>query len=114
MGISCSEKSGPQALPHAAAHRAVQATDAIGSARESQGQDRHAEVGVGVAGIDPAQADKFLVRQAEPLAEMAQVRLNQVRGKPVVARRNRGVRGEHIADDAGLAGRGKRIAVLGH
>ena len=92
----------------------MQATDAIGPARKPERQDRHAEVGVGIAGINPAQADKLLVRQAEPLAEMAQVRLDQVRGKPVVARRNRGVRSKHIADDAGLAGRGKRIAMLGH
>ena len=85
---------GIQGLPHPPRDHAVQGADAVGVARELEGQHGHAERLVPVADVHPAQPHEVLVREVQPFADLAEVLLDQTGGKAIVTGGDRRVRGE--------------------
>ena len=76
---------GPEVRPHAAGDVAVQVADGVGAAGKLQPQHGHAEGLVLVLRLDPPQAHQLLGRDAQFVAQRAEVLLDQVAVEAVVA-----------------------------
>ena len=89
---------GIEATPHGARNLAVQRADRVHAPRQLQAQHRHAEGLAVVRGMLAAEAHQVLVRDAQLLAQRAQVLFDQVGAEAVVAGGHRRVRGkDHLA-----------------
>ena len=100
--------AGIEARPHGARDFAVQRGDGVGAARKLEAEHGHAERLVLIGGMLAAEAHQVLVRDAQLVAQRAEVLFDQVGTEAVVAGGNGRVGGE---DDFAwnLAGRGVKV-----
>src|ERR1700677_3648724 len=85
---------GVQALPHGSGNLAVQRRDSVGAAREQEPKNGHTEGLMRIAGTLAAKAHEPLVRDAQLLAQGAQVLFNEIAVEAVVTSGYRGGGGE--------------------
>ena len=83
----------PQIIPHVARHHAVEAADAVGPAREPQGQHRHFK-GVAVAALDLPELHELLPAKVKVFCHTAEIAFHQFQREGFVARRHGGVGGK--------------------
>ena len=76
-------------LPHRARDVSVQRGNGVGALAQLQGEDRHAEPFVMVAGRHAPEPHELVLRQPEGFAQRAKVLVHQRRREPIVARRYR-------------------------
>ncbi len=84
-----------QRRPHRARNVTVQRRDRIGATAALEGEHRHAELFVAIAGVHASQPHERVPRHAERVAKRAEMFLDQVRMKAIVACRHRRVCREH-------------------
>ena len=92
----------------------MQLADAVGVAGQLDGQHRHAEVLLLVAGILASQAEELVTGKAELFVVLAEELLQQFGGEMVDAGLHRCVRGEDVAGADDLAGLGEGDVALVH
>ncbi|MNK51500.1 hypothetical protein D3C87_704090 [compost metagenome] len=101
--------AGPEVVPDAAGDLAMQLAHAVGLTREAQGQDGETEERGAGGLVVAAERHELFAVEAKRAPEAVEVALHHVEGERVVARGDRGVRGED-----GVGGRGFQRLVEGH